>query len=299
MLRWLLDEGFDPDARDDFQGTPLMEAAEAGATECVRILLEGGADINCEKHGETAIANAANVEIVRLLIDRGANLADLGNDARAKLTKLPNDGKFSVSHEEYLEASTRRFGVANPEKMNVPFWRNMVTNGLCAYAAREEFGEGKCPVWCFKRFGKSLTELPDGRIIEIAGEHEDFYDEDFCIYNDAIVHHGDGRFDMYGYPSEIFPPTDFHTATLALGDTPVYRLHTDSLAVEKVETTGNKPGWISRHNANYDGEKTISVWGGKLCVMRNGKEEYEDNPGRFSLDLQTFVWIASAEAMSP
>ena len=43
------------------------------------------------------------------------------------------------------------------------------------------------PVWCFSRFGTSLTELPDGRFVQIGGEHEDFYDPDFCIYNDVTV----------------------------------------------------------------------------------------------------------------
>jgi hypothetical protein len=28
-------------------------------------------------------------------------------------------------------------------------------------------------VWCAQRFGQSLSFLPDGRVIQIAGEHED------------------------------------------------------------------------------------------------------------------------------
>ncbi len=48
----------------------------------------------------------------------------------------------------------------------------------------------------------------------IAGEHEDCYDPDFQIYNDVVVLHPDGRMDILGYPREIFPPTDFHSATL-------------------------------------------------------------------------------------
>jgi hypothetical protein len=59
-----------------------------------------------------------------------------------------------------------------------------------------------------------IPELPPGRVIEIPGEHEGFYDTNFCIFNDVIVHRGDGSFDIYGCPLDIFPPTDFHTATL-------------------------------------------------------------------------------------
>lgn len=40
------------------------------------------------------------------------------------------------------------------------------------------------PVWCFNRFGATRTKLPDGRTVCIGGEHEDFYDPDFYIYND-------------------------------------------------------------------------------------------------------------------
>jgi hypothetical protein len=34
-----------------------------------------------------------------------------------------------------------------------------------------------------QRFGQSLTLLPDCRAVQIGGEHEDWYDADFCIYN--------------------------------------------------------------------------------------------------------------------
>ena len=64
------------------------------------------------------------------------------------------------------------------------------------------------PGWCFERFGQSSNELPDGWVVLIAGEHEDYYDPDFFIYNDVVVKHLDGRIDIYGYPRELFPPTD-------------------------------------------------------------------------------------------
>ena len=35
--------------------------------------------------------------------------------------------------------------------------------------------------------GRSTVWLPDGRVVLIAGEHEDSYDPDFCIYNDVVV----------------------------------------------------------------------------------------------------------------
>jgi len=59
------------------------------------------------------------------------------------------------------------------------------------------------PAWCFERFGKSETTLPEGRVVHIAGEHEDHYDPDFYIYNDVIVIGRDGSIAITGYPREI------------------------------------------------------------------------------------------------
>jgi ankyrin repeat protein len=315
MLRWLLDRGFDPNETDDFSGTPLLDAASNGDVECVRLLLTAGADLHHPNNANsTAIGAASNLETVRLLVAAGADLSDINGHMRAALTGVPNDGSIDCTPDEYKTAKHRVFGTANPERMNFPFWRAMVRGGACAYFARKKFDQADLDgqaVWCFDRFGKSLTELPDGRVVEIAGEHEDFYDPDFCIYNDVFVHAGDGTFDIYGYPAEVFPPTDFHTATLVgrsiyvignlgyqgtrlFGTTPVYRLSTDTWAIERVETTGESPGWISRHKADLVGGK-IEVGGGKVCRFTDGKEHYEDNADRFALDLATLRWSRFAD----
>lgn len=44
MLRWLIAEGFNIEATDIFGNTALILATEYSATECVRILLEAGAN---------------------------------------------------------------------------------------------------------------------------------------------------------------------------------------------------------------------------------------------------------------
>jgi ankyrin repeat protein len=311
MLRWLLSEGFDPNDVDEFQTTPLMEAVEYRALECVNILIAAGADIHRINHcGEQAITRANDIGIVRVLVDRGADLNDIADDMRAALTHLPIDGKLRVSREEYVATKYRSFGKTNPEKMNFAFWKSMVTSGATAWRSRESFNDidmNDEPIWCFKRFGKSINELRDGRIIEIGGEHEDSYDPDFCIYNDVIVHYLDGTFDIYGYPKDVFPPTDFHTATLVekyiyvigslgyngerlFGETPVYRLNIDTIEIEKINTSGHKPGWISRHKAYYNGDNEIRISGGKVCVRTDGGEEYRDNSIEYVLNLEKFVW---------
>ena len=86
------------------------------------------------------------------------------------------------------------------------------------YDVRRYFGrEGDYaagPIWNFERMGSTRTPHPDGRMICIGGEHEDYYNPDFCIYNDDDVLDLDGSIEIYRYPKDHFPPTDFHTAIL-------------------------------------------------------------------------------------
>lgn len=76
-------------------------------------------------------------------------------------------------------------------------------------------GKWDYPYWNLNRHGMSCTELED-RTIFIGGEHEDYYDPNFHIYNDIIVITGD-QYHIYGYPESAFPPTDFHCA-IPIGD---------------------------------------------------------------------------------
>jgi len=335
MLRWLLERGADPNETNDFGDTPLIEAAGSGAARCVRVLLDAGADPNLAKRfrlpaslandpdfaslmtdmdvdevpTESPMKTAATLEIARMLAAAGGNLAEINDEVRDELTGRIRTESIECSLEDYQAARRRVFGNANPQLMNFPFWRAMVASGESAYSARARFDEGRLEgeaVWSYRRFGRSFTELPDGRVIEIGGEHEDYYDPDFCIYNDLIVHHGDGGFDIYGYPREVFPPTDFHTATLVgdhiyiigslgymgerrFGFTPVHRLNVNTLAIERVEPLGASPGWISGHEARLIGD-AIEVTGGKVSGFAAGEETYEDNINMYRLDLVSMTW---------
>jgi ankyrin repeat protein len=330
-LAWLIAEGCDIDAANSYGTTPLMEATEAGATDAVRLLLAVGARVDrTDQFGDQAIAKASRLEIVRLLLAAGADLNAVSDEMRRELFGFQPDTGLTVSREAYLAGRHRRFGSANPEVMDIPFWHAMVRARVAAYTARRSFDDTESysdPVWCFQRFGRTLTALPDGRYVEIAGEHEDFYDPDFCIYNDVVVYHGDGAFTLYGYPEAVFPPTDFHTATLVgpfiyligslgyqgtrrCGTTPVYRLNWETWQIERVTTRGMPPGWISRHSAVYDIiANRIVVSGGKRNVRRRQRqhsrrvrasrqtsvrqsfvEEYIDNTTTYALDLATMTW---------
>ena len=195
--------------------------------------------------------------------------------------------------------------------MSVPFWEAMVRCGASAYEARRWFKEQCGPLpgrsGARSRFGQSLTLLPDGRAIQIGGEHEDYYDTDFCIYNDVFLHERDGSVAIYGYPESVFPPTDFHTATLAgdsiyiigcLGyqgtrrpeETRVYRLDLHTMRMERLDVRGEAPGWIYDHRAALVNPHGIRVWGGKVVIECDGRESHQQNLGCFVLDLDCLLW---------
>jgi hypothetical protein len=155
--------------------------------------------------------------------------------------------------------------------------------------------------------GQPKVRLPDGRIVYVGGEHEDHYDPDFYIYNDVVVETGD-EIQIFGYPESVFPPTDFHSATLVgsrillignlgypdhrkAGQTQVKWLDLDSWRISDQPTSGDLPGWIHRHNAVLLPEsKIIRLTGGML-----GAGEYRENFDDFDLCLKTYRWTKTLE----
>ena len=290
----------------------MLQVAEHGAHKCVQVLIDFGVDLFRENSShQQAIGVTENLNIVNDLVKAGADLNDMDKDARAAMLGYRTNEEPNVTQQEYLEGKGRIFGVDNPKLCNRPFWQAMVHCGGSAYSAISKFESKRDirntePVWSYDRFGKSMTSLGDGRFIEIAGEHEDHYDPDFCIYNDVFVHDGKGDCQIYIYPREAFPPTDFHSATFVDGKiivignlgyledrqpgfTPVYCLDVQTLVMENVPTTGDMPGWISNHKARLNNRKIV-VRGGKVIVLNNSKQDYIDNCQTYELCLQSKRW---------
>lgn len=209
-----------------------------------------------------------------------------------------------------------RMGTANPERLNNLLWEWLVRTRINAYEARKRFGfpspwddDRPGPAWCFARMGQSVTALPDGRVVMIAGEHEDGYDPDFRIYNDVTIQHPDGSLDLFGYPEEVFPPTDFHSATLAgnriilIGSigydcqgsagqsTQVLELQLETWALRKITCSGESPGWLHNHLAelNPDGS-AITIRGGLVVPEADSFRGFRENPDHWKLDLETWEW---------
>ena len=319
MLKWLLATGIDVNQTDEFGDTALITAAEYDNAEAVDVLLKAGADVNQKKRLSTALSDAKSREIALRLLEAGADPQELTSEGRRAILGYPPEpdaNLLAVSAEEFQEFRSRRFGKENPEQMNNPFWEGMIRSGLNAYRAavkvegERSFASGYSPIWCAERFGQSLTFLADGRIVQVAGEHEDGSDPDFCIYNDVFVHDLNGDVTIYGYPEDVFPPTDFHTATLIgkyiyligslgyrgtrqFGETPVYRLDTDDSQMERIITSGDNPGWIYKHRANATATQEIQVTGGKTVTNANGQENHSDNFNTYVLNILTGTWTVT------
>lgn len=316
MLKWLLDLGADPNLTDEFGDAALIEAVGYKSVEAVDLLLAAGANVNQTSPGGAALNRAETRPLALRLLDAGADPQELSSEGRRAILGYPVEADvelLNVSAEEFQTFRTRRFGAQNPEVMNNPFWDSMIRFGGNAYQAEVHilgeyhYAARRGPVWCADRFGQSLTFLPGGRIVQIAGEYEDGNDPDFCIYNDVFVHSPGGGVTIYGYPEAVFPPTDFHTATLVdgfiyvigslgycgtrrFGETPVCRLNVSTFQMEPLETTGDAPGWIYKHRATLSPNRQIVVSGGLVATLTAGKEEHSQNAGIYALSLDTLTW---------
>jgi ankyrin repeat protein len=313
LVRWLLEVGQDVDDTDDYLRTPLLCAVEAADLECVDVLLEAGANVDHESSVGSVLGAAETLEITHRLLAAGADPRHLSPASRRALCGLGADdqGLATVSAESFRRAPCRVFGTANPERVRQPFWEAMIRSGLTAWEAATHFGRvdrDPSPVWSASRFGQSLTLLDDGRRIQIGGEHEDHYDRDFCIYNDVFLHGADGTIAIFGYPETVFPPTDFHTATLVddaiyvigslgylgtrrYGHTPVYRLDLRTFRIDPVLALGEAPGWIHRHRAVHLGRGQIRVSGGKVVTSDGAREVHSENTATFIFDVGTRRWL--------
>jgi hypothetical protein len=215
-----------------------------------------------------------------------------------------------IDRDEFLAWRSPREVKKSPTRLDNPLWHWLVRTRHSAYSANEVFNGPSPfdagPMWCFDRFGKSETALPDGRVVHIGGEHEDSYDPDFFIYNDVTIIDAGGAIETWGYERDVFLPTDFHSATLSgksifiigclgypeqrmIGHTPVYQLALDTMTITPAETSGEAPGWLHRHSAELsDDGRAIIVRGGEVWLGHN--RTMQENIDSWSLDVASGRW---------
>jgi ankyrin repeat protein len=128
VVRWLLEMGADYSAMDEAGYTVLMEAARQGATGCVRLLLDAGADPNENQHLQvTPLTLAANPEIVRLLVESGADINYVDGLSYSRLKQAAERGEIEMARA-LLEME------ADPDRTNLvgetPLFRAALSDQL-------------------------------------------------------------------------------------------------------------------------------------------------------------------------
>jgi len=330
MRWWLAQAGVQVDAPfGGLQDTLLLSAVNRDDLPMAELLLNAGADVHLPDGQELYPVRAATSQAMQaLLLAHGAREDEMGRAGALVALNLPHGDPFDTERSpewllgctpaEFAAAHAPRWGTENGEDITTAFHVAMIESNASAHSAASAFGLQRSfidpswqHVWNVDRYGQSLTALPDGRIVQIGGEHEAGFDPDFFIYNDVIVHKPpatgstDRRWDrrVLAYPEAVFPPTDFHSATLVDDEiivigclgypaqrlakrTPVYALHVHSLQMRELKCTGDMPGWIFKHRAERCGMHGIVVHGGK----RDTGDALQALDGRWRLDLLTCHW---------
>ena len=306
--------------------SPLLDACLEGAIDtnnlvCANLLLQIGANPNAKTAWDENLVNRARIQpMVALLHAHGANIDRIHGEASRVLLGLEpekDDRLLTCSAADFERHHAPQYASTNGQNITSSFHLCMIESGESAYAAGKHFQLKRSfsdpswkHIWNVDRFGQSTTLLPDGRYIQIGGEHEDYYDPDFFIYNDVIVHtpptaeSEPWQRQVFAYPADVFPPTDFHTATL-MGDeiivignlgymdarvpgyTPVYALNIISLQFRPISCSGSSPGWIHQHRATPARSGVISVNEGSEL---NEHKKFHSQQGTWELDVAAARW---------
>jgi len=283
--------------------------------EMLELLLRKGADVHeitnltawhenplkiRDKNGAPAIQ-----AYISALLKYGWTIDDLDEYNREQcryVTEAYLIPEQDIAAPGFLDAAEHCAGQSNPEERNHPYYLEMLRTGEYSCSARGRMRGLPYAVWTAARFGQSTTRLPDGRWVQIAGEHEDHYDRDFVIFSDVVLHTPGALPRIFFYPASVFPPTDFHTATLIgnviwiigglgyshnrkSGVTPRYRLEMDDFSSQPGDTTGAIPGWSQHHSASETEPGKITRSGGNV---HGGKTP--DKHTRFTLDTTSLTW---------
>lgn len=213
-----------------------------------------------------------------------------------------------VTKKVFKQWRDARRGKRAAEDLCNPYWSWLIRSEVSSWSANQHFkgpsSYGGNAAWSFQRYGQSTTTLPDGRTLLIAGEHEDHYDPDFFIYNDITVRHPDERIEILAFPEDVFPPTDFHSATLVdgkiilignlgypedrkTGETQILVIDPKTWDIKQQPSTGESPGWIHSHQATVD-NGSITISRGK--IWKDHDTQLIENFDDWRLSLTDWTW---------
>ena len=206
-MRWCLAQaGVQVDAPfGDLQETLLLDAIERDDLPMTELLLNAGADVHLQDDpGLYPVGAARSRAMQALLLAHGAREDEMARAGAKVALCLPHGDPFDTERRpewllgctpaDFDAAHAPRWGTKNGEDITTAFHVSMIESNESAHGAARAFGLQRSftdpswqHMWNADRFGQSLTALPDGRFVQIGGEHEDGYDPDFFIYNDVIV----------------------------------------------------------------------------------------------------------------
>lgn len=106
LMDWLIAQGADVNARDEYECTPLHYHAQVNNIKKVALLLERGADIEAQdRYKKTPLLfTEYHAEVAQLLIEKGANINakdDKGHNVIERTLITARGGLFAQSPQGY------------------------------------------------------------------------------------------------------------------------------------------------------------------------------------------------------
>jgi hypothetical protein len=236
---------------------------------------------------------------------------------------------FPVSTEDYYRHRCPRYGIDNPERVDNPFWVEMVRRRWPPKRARFHFGdrpaanqsiektdvdgETTCEkllperaVWTALREGHAELTLADGRKLVIGGEVQHHLAlerygeeaEDDWNYSDVIVSDGAGGIGIYIYPLEVFPPLMFLEARVYASKVYItgfadYRLLPEQLGrmqVLRLDLENMAITKLEFPKPHLDLRPLHVRCEGEKLIFQTVKDREEDPERLLALDLSTLDW---------
>ena len=314
LVRWLLEIGADVDQMDASGVTALMHAADVDDVACADVLIAAGAEVDRYVFG-TALGRATSRAMVERLLAAGAGpTAPLaGRTARRGWAAAGSRCHAADRHRRRVRArlgpplrrrqsgADERAVLAGDDSLRHPgLWRRADVRGAADVPARPD-----------------LVRAPLRPVADLSARRPHRADRRRArgFLRSGLLHlqrrlrafAGGRRSPSTATRRTLFPPTDFHTATLmgdvivvigalgyqgarGYGETPVFRLDLTTFRMERLETTGDGPGWIYKHRADPAGPHRIRVRGGSIVALRGGKEVHDLNQDEFVLDVSSGRW---------
>ena len=180
IVEFILDKGADPNARDNFNLTPLLRAVMEGHVEMARFLISKSADIEATFEGNTALIEATlqnNNELVKLLIDSGAFIEAKTKDGHTALHVAATNAYVKIVQTLYsagAEVNTRDQKQMTPlmsAALSNKYWmvKLLLTMGADVQA-RDRDGETALELHQNKAAARilALTQLHDMRDTPVA-----------------------------------------------------------------------------------------------------------------------------------